>query len=206
VKTKKLPKWFLRDSTIRPIKGLTKAPTTIKAGEKQRSIATTTGGIIGGVAGGTAANLHLKAVKKNPRYNEGRVAKGLPRWVANNPKKAAALADKWSNSTHLGDGASIHSQAARKKAAGKWLESKMEGKDYGRRAEVNQSEWAVESGLDHGVTRRVLTGASYRPKYKWKNPQERPEPQWKGWQGKLNPKFAAKKKADIKRAKSQGLT
>jgi hypothetical protein len=72
VKTKKLPKWFLKDSTIRPIKHITKNPTTIRAGEKQRSIATSIGGAIGGVAGGTAANYHLKAVRKNPRYNEGR--------------------------------------------------------------------------------------------------------------------------------------
>lgn len=68
VKTKKLPKWFLRDSSIRPIKYITKNPTTIKAGEKQRSIATSLGGLIGGAAGGTAANLHLKSVEKNPRY------------------------------------------------------------------------------------------------------------------------------------------
>jgi len=73
VKTKKLPKFFLRDDTIPAIKHITKKPTLIKAGEKQRSIATTLGGAIGGVAGGTAANYHLKAVKKNPRYNEGRI-------------------------------------------------------------------------------------------------------------------------------------
>lgn len=68
VKTKKLPKFFLRDSTIRPIKGITKNPTIIRAGEKQRSIATTIGGVIGSAAGGTAAHAHLKRVEKNPRY------------------------------------------------------------------------------------------------------------------------------------------
>jgi len=68
VKTKKVPKWFLKDTTIKPIKFITKNPTTIKAGEKQRSIATTLGGAAGSVAGGTAAQWHLKRVEKNPRY------------------------------------------------------------------------------------------------------------------------------------------
>lgn len=69
IKTKKVPKWILRDTVIRTGKGKT---ATIASGEKKRYVGGLASGAVGGVVGGVAGQQHLKRVQRSPRYEYGR--------------------------------------------------------------------------------------------------------------------------------------